>query len=81
MFHETVLHEDDILITHYNIKVFNKNNGKIIINRYIVKLDEALKNFNNLRDIYHKMDGRYRITLYDTDKCSFIEEYDPDDNI
>lgn len=81
MFQEIEAQLGEIIIANYELKVFNKNTGKIIIKRVINDKDLAITHFNKQVDIYHNMDVRVTITLYDMEKCTNIEYYDTDDNI
>lgn len=71
----------EITIMQYNLRVFNKDAGKLIIDRAIKNKENAIIMFNDLVNIYHNLNGRYTITLYDLEKCTNIESYDSDDNI
>lgn len=81
MFHETEVQLGEVIIADYELKVFNKDNGRVILNRYITDKELAIKLFNEQVKIYHNMDIRVIITLYDMNKCTNIEYYDTDDNI
>lgn len=81
MFHETEVQLGEVIIANYELKVFNKDSGKIILNRLITDKNLAIILFNEQVNIYHNMDIRVRITLYDMEKCTNIEYYDTDDNI
>lgn len=71
----------EVIIADYELKVFNKDNGRVILNRFITDKELAIKLFNEQVKIYHNMDMRVIITLYDMNKCTNIEYYDTDDNI
>lgn len=79
MFHETEAQE--VIIADYHLRVFDKDNAKVIINRYITDKDLALRLFHEQVKIYHNISIRVTITLYDMEKCTNIESYDSDDNI
>lgn len=79
MFHETEAQE--VIIADYHLRVFDKDKGKIIINRYITQKELAIKLFNEQVKTYHNIPVRVTITLYDMEKCTNIESYDSDDNI
>lgn len=81
MSHEIEVQLGEVIIADYELKVFNKDNGKIILNRFITDKELAIKLFNEQVNIYHNMDIRVTITLYDMEKCTNIEYYDTDDNI
>jgi hypothetical protein len=70
-----------VIIADYELKVFNKDNGRVILNRYITDKELAIKLFNEQVKVYHNIDMRVIITLYDMNKCTNIEYYDTDDNI
>ena len=71
----------EVIIADYELKVFNKDNGRVILNRFITNKELAIKLFNEQVKIYHNIDIRVIITLYDMNKCTNIEYYDTDDNI
>lgn len=71
----------EVIIADYELKVFNKDNGRVILNRFITDKELAIKLFNEQVKIYHNIDMRVIITLYDMNKCTNIEYYDTDDNI
>lgn len=79
MYHE--IEEQDILIPDFELKVFDKEKGKVILKRYIVHKDTSESLFDEQVNIYHNMDKRVIITLYDLEKCTNIRHYDTDDNI
>lgn len=81
MSHETEVQLGEVIIADYELKVFNKDNGRVILNRFITDKELAIKLFNEQVNIYHNMDVRVTITLYDMEKCTNIEYYDTDDNI
>lgn len=81
MSHETEVQLGEVIIADYELKVFNKDNGKIILTRYITDKELAIKLFNEQVKVYHNIDIRVVITLYDMNKCTNIEYYDTDDNI
>lgn len=81
MSHEIEVQLGEVIIADYELKVFNKDNEKIILHRFITDKELAIKLFNEQVNIYHNMDIRVIITLYDMNKCTDIEYYDTDDNI
>ena len=84
MFHETEVPDDlvgTVVIADYQLRIFDKDKSKIILNRYITNKDLAIKLFNEQVNIYHKLPIRVIISLYDMNKCTNIEYYDSDDNI
>lgn len=81
MSHETEVQLGEVIIADYELKVFNKDNGRVILTRFITDKELAIKLFNEQVNIYHNMNIRVIITLYDMNKCANIEYYDTDDNI
>lgn len=79
MFQEIEVSE--IIIVEYNLKVIDKDKDKVLLNRFITDKDLSIKLFHEAVNLYHNKDGRYKITLYDINKCTNIESYDTDDNI
>ena len=73
--------EGILLIANYNLKVYNKDKDKLILDRHIVTKETAKKLFDEQVNIYHNAGIRVIINLYDLDKCTNIEYYDSDDNI
>ena len=70
-----------LMIVDIIIKVFDKDKGKLIIKKYYNDLELAKHDFEKYVNIYHNMDGRYTISLYDENKHANIDYYDSDDNI
>ena len=68
-------------VPNYNLRIYDKDKHKLLLDRYIVNKDIAKKLFNEQVNIYHNMNIRVVINLYDLDKCNNIEYYDSDDNI
>ena len=81
MSHEIEVQLGEVIIADYELKVFNKDNGRVILNRFITDKELAIKLFNEQVNIYHNINIRVIITLYDMNKCTNIEYYDTDDNI
>ena len=81
MFQEIEAPLGEIIIANYELRVFNKDTGKTILDRIINNHKLAVQFFNEQVKIYHNMNIRVTITLYDNDKCTNIEYYDTDDNI
>lgn len=79
MYHE--IEASSVIIADFVLKVFNKDNGKIILKRYITNEELGRKLYNESVNLYNNMEGRYTISLYDMNKCTNIEHYDTDDNI
>lgn len=71
----------EVIIAEYQLRVFNKDKGKTMLNRYITDKELAIKLFNEQVKIYHNLPIRVIIILYDMNKCTNIEHYDSDDNI
>lgn len=65
----------------YELKVIDKYTNKKLLIRYFKNKEDAINDFNELVDIYHNKNRRYRITLFDIDKQINIEEYDTDNQI
>lgn len=70
-----------VIIADFVLKVFNKDSGKIILERYITNEELGRKLYNESVNLYNNIEGRYTISLYDMNKCTNIEYYDTDDNI
>ena len=70
-----------LMFPNYNLRVYDKNKHKLILDRHIVNKESAIKSYNEQVNIYHNMNIRVIINLYDLDKCTNIEYYDSDDNI
>ena len=68
-------------VPNYNLRIYDKDKHKLLLDRYIVNKDIAEKLFKEQVNIYHNMNIRVVINLYDLDKCTNIEYYDSDDNI
>lgn len=81
MLNEIEVQSEDIMIANYILKVFNKQTGKLILNKAINNEELAKELFDKQVNIYHKLNGNYTISLYDMDKCTNIEYYDTDDQI
>lgn len=81
MSHEIEVQLGEVIIADYELKIFNKDNERIILHRFITDKELAIKLFNEQVNIYHNMDMKVTITLYDMNKCTNIEYYDTDDNI
>ena len=73
--------EEILIFPNYNLRVYDKDKHKLILNRHIVDKESAIKSYNEQINIYHNMNIRVIINLYDLDKCTNIEYYDSDDNI
>ena len=81
MLNEIEVQLEDIVIANYILKVFDKQKGKLILNKAIDNEELAKELFDKQVNIYHKLEGSYTITLYDMDKCTNIDYYDTDDQI
>lgn len=81
MYREIEVPDEEVVIVSFELKIFDKNKGKIILQRYFKNQDEAIDNFNSQVNIYHNLNGRYTITLFDLDKQTNIEHYDSDDEV
>ena len=46
----------EVIIADYELKVFNKDNGRVILNRFITNKELAIKLFNEQVKIYHNID-------------------------
>lgn len=79
MFQE--IEASEIIIADYQLRIFNKDKGKTILNRYITNEELGRRLFNEQVKIYHNLQVRVTIILYDMNKCTNIEYYDSDDNI
>ena len=73
--------EEMLFIPNYNLRVYNKDKHKLILDRHIATKETAKKLFDEQVNIYHNKEIRVIINLYDLDKCTNIEYYDSDDNI
>lgn len=73
--------EEMLFIPNYNLRIYNKDEHKLILNRYIATKETAKKLYDEQVNIYHNIGIRVIINLYDLDKCTNIEYYDSDDNI
>lgn len=74
--------QDGIMyVPNYNLRVYNKDKHKLLLDRYIAEKDIAEKLFNEQVNNYHNINIRVVISLYDLDKCTNIEYYDSDNNI
>ena len=81
MLNEIEVQEGIMYVPNYNLRVYNKDKDKLILDRYITEKDTAEKLFNEQVNVYHNTNIRVVINLYDLDKCTNIEYYDSDDNI
>lgn len=81
MYPKTEVQGEILMFPNYNLRVYNKDKHKLILDRYIVNKESAVKLYNEQVNIYHNMNIRVIINLYDLDKCTNIEYYDSDDNI
>lgn len=81
MLNEIEVQLEDIVIANFILKIFDKQKGKLILNKAIDNEKLAKELFNKQVDVYHKLNGSYTISLYDIDKCTNIEYYDTDDQI
>lgn len=81
MLNEIEVQEGIMYVPNYNLRVYNKDKHKLILDRYITEKDTAEKLFNEQVNVYHNTNIRVIINLYDLDKCINIEYYDSDDNI
>ena len=81
MYQKTEVQGETLMFPNYNLRVYNKDKHKLILDRYIVNKESAIKLYNEQVNIYHNMDIKVIINLYDLDKCTNIEYYDSDDNI
>lgn len=81
MFNEIEVPDGAILLPTYNLRVYNKDKHKLILDRYIANKTIAKELYEEQVNIYHNLDIRVTISLYDIDKCTNIEYYDSDDNI
>lgn len=81
MLNEIEVQSEDIVVANFILKVFDKQKGKLILNKAIENEELAKELFNKQVDVYHKLNGSYTISLYDIDKCTNIEYYDTDDQI
>lgn len=81
MSNEIEVQEGIMFVPNYNLRVYNKDKDKLILDRYITEKDIAEKLFNEQVNVYHNTNIRVVINLYDLDKCTNIEYYDSDDNI
>ena len=81
MLNEIEVQEGIMFVPNYNLRVYNKDKHKLILDRYIAEKDTAEKLFNEQVNVYHNTNIRVIINLYDLDKCTNIEYYDSDDNI
>ena len=81
MSNEIEVQEGIMYVPNYNLRVYNKDKDKLILDRYITEKDTAEKLFNEQVNVYHNTNIRVVINLYDLDKCTNIEYYDSDDNI
>lgn len=79
---EALENSDGVIIADFHLKIFNKEKGKIILNRYITDKELAINLFNEQVNLYHNnIPIRVTISLYDMNKSTNIEYYDSDDNI
>ena len=81
MYHETEVQSNEIIIMQYELSVFDKDNGKILLVRLIAEEELAIKLYEEQVKIYHNIPKRAIIKLYDIEKCTNIRYYDTDDNI
>lgn len=81
MYQKIEVQEEILMFPNYNLKVYDKTKHKLLLDRFIVNKELAIKLYNEQVNIYHNMDVRVIINLYDLDKCTNIEYYDSDDNI
>lgn len=81
MLNEIEVQEGIMFVPNYNLRVYNKDKHKLILDRYTAEKDTAKKLFNEQVNVYHNTNIRVVINLYDLDKCTNIEYYDSDDNI
>lgn len=81
MFNEIGVPDGAILLPTYNLRVYDKDKHKLILDRYIASKSIAKELYEEQVNIYHNLDRRVVINLYDIDKCTNIEYYDSDDNI
>lgn len=81
MLNEIEVQDGVMYVPNYNLRVYNKDKHKLILDRYIAEKDIAEKLFNEQVNVYHNTNIRVVISLYDLDKCTNIEYYDSDDNI
>lgn len=81
MFNEIGVPDGAILLPTYNLRVYDKDKHKLILDRYIASKSIAKELYEEQVNIYHNLDRRVTINLYDIDKCTNVEYYDSDDNI
>lgn len=81
MYREIEVPDEEVVIVNFVLKIFDKNKGKINLQRYFKNKEEAINDFHNKVNMYHNLNGRYVITLFDLDKQTNIEHYDSDDEI
>ena len=81
MFNEIEVQDETILLPTYNLRVYNKDKSKLILDRYVANKTIAEELYQEQVNIYHNLDIRVTINLYDIEKCTNIEYYDSDDNV
>lgn len=81
MYPKIEVQEEILMFPNYNLRIYDKNKHKLILDRHIVDKELAIKLYKEQVNIYHNMDIKVIINLYDLDKCTNIEYYDSDDNI
>ena len=81
MYHETEVQSNEFIIMQYELRVFDKDESKLILVRVISEEELAIKLYEEQVGIYHNIPKRVIIKLYDIEKCTNIRYYDTDDNI
>ena len=81
MYQETEVQSNEIIIMQYELRVFDKDESKLILVRVISEEELAIKLYEEQVGIYHNIPKKVIINLYDIEKCTNIRYYDTDDNI